>query len=196
MILDASNTGSSGQSPEATENTRLQSEIEQLKRNEEVEKTIHRHVAAAATIGLIPLPLVDMSALIALQINLIRKIAKAYDIPFTKNKAKTIITSLAGAVLPTTLAPTMASFGKMIPLVGQTAGVVTMPILAGASTYATGRVFALHFESGGTFLNFDPEKAKERYSGLFKKGKDVVSEMKAKEETKTTGKPGVIQESI
>ena len=54
-----------------------------------------------------------------------------------------------------------------------------MPLIAGASTYAVGKVFYRHFASGGTFLTFDPEKARAYYEEMFQKGKDVVKGMKA-----------------
>ena len=36
--------------------------------------------------------------------------------------------------------------------IGQSTGAITMPVIAGASTYAIYKVFVQHFESGGTFL--------------------------------------------
>lgn len=181
MTIDMIQKESPEESSELAQCTTLEDEIASLKLNNDVGKTIRRHIAVASAIGLLPIPLFDMAALIAVQMNLIRKIAKAYEVPFTKNKVRTIVTSLVSAVLPTALTPTVASISKTIPLVGQTAGAVTMPVLAGAATYATGRVFVLHFESGGTFLNFDIDKVKQQYAEMFKKGKEVVSEMKAEE---------------
>jgi len=174
----------SDESAETTENASPLNELEYLQRRNSVEKTIRNHIATASAIGLIPVPLLDMAALIAVQANLIRKTAKAYDVPFATNKVKMIVASLISAVLPTALTPVASSLGKAIPFVGQTAGVVTMPILAGAATYATGRVFAAHFESGGTFLNFDVEKAKEPFARMFKEGKKVVGQMKPDEDEK------------
>jgi hypothetical protein len=40
---------------------------------------------------------------------------------------------------------------------------------ASASTYAVGRVFIQHFESGGTFLDFDPDKVRAHFEAEFKK---------------------------
>ncbi|VFN01049.1 MAG: Uncharacterized conserved protein, DUF697 family [Candidatus Kentron sp. G] len=188
MTTDTIRKESSEESSETVQSTSLQSELDHLKLNSNVEKTIRRHVAAASSIGLFPLPLIDMAALLAVQINLIRKIAKAYNVSFTKNKVVTIATSLISAVLPSTLTPSVSSAGKLIPLIGQTAGAITMPVLAGAVTYATGRVFVTHFESGGTFLNFDAKEAQKRYAEMFKKGKDVVAEMKEKEKVSNESK--------
>ena len=47
--------------------------------------------------------------------------------------------------------------------------------ISGASvTYATGEVFVQHFESGGTLLDFDVEKAKSQFKKALKKGEAAV----------------------
>jgi len=53
-----------------------------------------------------------------------------------------------------------------------------LPAVAGASTYAVGQVFIQHFESGGTFLDFDPEKVKGYFAEQFEKGKLAVGDLK------------------
>ncbi len=53
-----------------------------------------------------------------------------------------------------------------------------MPILCGAATYATGKVFIQHFASGGTFLTFDPAKVKAHYAQMFEEGKKVSSKIR------------------
>ena len=63
---------------------------------------------------------------------------------------------------------------KTIPIVGQTVGMLTMPIIAGATTYAVGKVFHQHFASGGTFLTFDPNEVKSYYTEMIEKGKSVA----------------------
>jgi len=39
-------------------------------------------------------------------------------------------------------------------------------------------VFVQHFESGGTFLDLDPDKVKSYFSEQFAKGKKVVADLK------------------
>jgi hypothetical protein len=51
--------------------------------------------------------------------------------------------------------------------------------IGAASTYAVGKVFAEHFESGGTFLDFDEEKAREHFKAMYEEGKAFVSSQKA-----------------
>jgi len=89
---------------------------------------------------------------------------------------------------------------KFIPGVGSVLGGVTLAILSGGSTYALGEVFKKHFETGGTFLDFDPSRLKKYYDEQFEKGKEMAKKMKDEEEEisqqvqdiKTTAKPDVV----
>jgi len=147
-------------------------------KKEEGEKIIRSHVLGAMGVGLIPIPLVDVIALTGVHLNMLRKLAKLYAIPFSKDSGKNLIASLLGGTIPVSVSGTLASLVKAIPIIGQTTGALTMPATAGSMTYAVGRVFLQHFESGGTFLNFNPEEVKEHYARLFEEGKKVVAEVK------------------
>lgn len=137
---------------------------------------VRKHAYTAAGIGLIPLPAVDFVALTALQVNLLRKLSAYYDVPFTEEIGKKVVGALIGGYTPVALALPLASLFKSIPVIGQTTGVLAMSAVAGASTYAIGRVFVQHFESGGTFLNFDPAAVREYYREQFQEGKAVVAQ--------------------
>ncbi|MGB5685086.1 MAG: hypothetical protein WBM35_04685, partial [Candidatus Electrothrix sp.] len=73
-----------------------------------------------------------------------------------------------------------ASFSKTIPGIGQSLGAVGAASLAGASTYAVGKVFSRHFSEGGTFLSFDADEAREFYKEMLNEGKEVVKDIKNK----------------
>lgn len=160
--------------------------VEMVTHPEGVDNIVKYHVWGAMGIGMIPLPLVDFVALTGVQLNMLRKLAKAYDIRFSKDKGKTIIATLIGGGIPTTVSMPVSSLLKTIPLIGQTAGAITMSALAGATTYALGKVFIQHFESGGTFLNFDPDAVRDYYNEMFKEGQKVASQTK-KEKEDTVG---------
>ena len=145
---------------------------------EEIDKIIRHHVYAAMAVGLAPIPLVDMMGLSVIQLDLIRAVAKKYNVSFKKNAAKNVITSLVGGLLPVELAPVFASFIKCIPVVGTLTGAVSMSLMGAASTYAVGRVFVKHFESGGTLLDVDTEKVQEKFKEQYEKGKEYVSSLK------------------
>jgi len=146
---------------------------------DQISKLIRHHVYGSMAIGLVPLPMVDFLGITGVQLNMIRKMAKYYDIPFSKDVTKNLILSLIGGALPVSASYPFASSVKLIPIVGQSVGAVSMPIIAGASTFAVGKVFYRHFGSGGTFLTFDPEKARAYYEEMFQKGKNIVKGMKA-----------------
>ncbi|NKB23224.1 MAG: DUF697 domain-containing protein [Kiritimatiellae bacterium] len=130
--------------------------------------------------GLVPIPVFDLVTVTGLQLNMLRRVCKIYEVKFSKNVGKNLIGSLIGGLAPSTLSMPAASLIKMIPFVGQTVGAVTMPIFSGASTYGVGKVFIKHFERGGTLLSFNSKKAKEEFSEEFKEGEKVVSSMKKK----------------
>ncbi|THH40273.1 DUF697 domain-containing protein [Neolewinella litorea] len=123
----------------------------------------------------IPLPVADVFAVSALQLDMIRQLCRVYHIDFAETQGKALVTSL------TTSAMTKAgarSLIKLIPGIGTVIGGVTTAVLNGASTYALGEVFRKHFGSGGTFLDFDTDRLKKMYNEKFEKGKDVARQWK------------------
>ncbi len=160
----------------------MESEVKVVDLDKAVQESDHyikQHVWGSVALGLLPIPIVDFAGLSAIQLNMIRKIAGAFEVPFMKYKVKTFIGALVGGGVPTALGPVLGSLIKVVPIVGQTAGALTMSAMGGASTYAIGKVFVMHFASGGTFLDFDPEKVKEYYSVLLKEGEKFVASMKS-----------------
>ncbi|MBF0099522.1 MAG: DUF697 domain-containing protein [Desulfobacterales bacterium] len=157
---------------------------EAVQTDEQPENIIRNHVLGSMGVGLIPMPLVDLVALTGVQLNLLRKLAKKYNVPFSQDKGKNVLAALLGSGLPVSISGAVASLIKSIPLIGQTTGAITMSVLGGATTYAVGKVFEQHFASGGTFLNFDPEAVKDYYAKMFKEGEKVAEELKKKEDQK------------
>ena len=145
------------------------------------EKMIGQHVYISLGVGFIPLPFVDFIGVTGIQLNLMRKLSELYSVPFSKDIVKNIIGALIGGSFPASAGPLIiSSVSKTIPVLGHTVGAVCAATVFGASTYAVGKVFARHFAEGGTFLTFDPEKAKAFYEEMFKEGQEVAAEMKEK----------------
>ncbi len=145
---------------------------------ETVEAILRNHVMTAMGVGLVPVPIIDFVAVSSIQLNLVRRLADLYDVPFLKNLFQNIISVLIGGGLPVTSARAASSLVKTIPVIGYSVGSVTMPVLAGASTYAIGKVFIQHFASGGTFLTFKPNKVKAYYTTMFEEGQQLASQIK------------------
>lgn len=143
----------------------------------ETDKLIRNHALYSIGVGLVPVPIVDFLGLTALQLNLLRKLSEMYDVPFLKDKGKKLIGALLGSGIPVSLSGTLTTLLKFIPVVGYTTASLGTSILGGASTYAVGKVFVQHFESGGTFLDFDPIEVKEYFAKVYKEGQGLVSEL-------------------
>lgn len=159
---------------------------ETAKADEKVDKKaladsiIKNRVYTSVGTGFIPVPIFDVLALTGIQIEMVSKLAKLYDIPFKKDVVKASISALVGGVLPVAASPLLSSMLKIIPVVGYTTSAVALSATGGASTYALGQVFRKHFESGGTLLNFNAERAQAYYYEQFKKGEKVASSAQAK----------------
>jgi uncharacterized protein (DUF697 family) len=126
--------------------------------------------------GLIPVAGLDIAAILAVQIKMLHEMSKIYGVEFKENRAKSIVVSLVGSLGIVPLGTgILFSVLKIIPVVGALAATVALPLSAGAITYATGKVFTTHFESGGTFLDFKPETVKEAYRKMFDEGKTVLA---------------------
>lgn len=154
---------------------------EATEREKHADTIIKNHIVWSMGAGLIPVPIVDFFAVSGIQLDMIRQLCKLYDQDFKESEGKAIITSLTGSGLARMGARAMIKF---IPGVGSVVGGVTMAVLSGASSYALGEVFKKHFETGGTFLDFDPKRLKKIYNEKFEKGKKVAEQIKKENDKK------------
>lgn len=150
-------------------------------REARLDKLAKNHILAAMGVGLIPIPLVDLVAVTGIQLDLIKKIAAEYEVPFKQEKVKFIVSSLVGGFFSMGSGIVLSSLVKCIPVIGQTTGAVAMPVISGAATYAIYKVFVRHFESGGTIVDLDPKKVKDYFAEQFTKGKKAAADLKAEE---------------
>ena len=134
-------------------------------RDQVASKLVDRFSLWSGAAGLIPIPLVDMAAVGGVQLQMLRRLSEIYGVPFSENRGKSILASLAGAVIPASTATTTAvgvgSLVKSFPGVGTAIGAVTMPVFSAGATYVIGKVFIQHFASGGTLLDFNPPDYRE-----------------------------------
>ena len=150
---------------------------------DKADKVINSHVLVAMGAGAIPIPILDVAAVTAIQLDMIRELSYIYDIDFSESLGKNIISAVAGG----TIAKIGASLVKTIPVVGSFLGGVGMVALSGASTYAMGQVFVNHLKSGGILSNFDFDWAKKMYKEEFEKGKKYASDLAKEQKSKPNG---------
>jgi uncharacterized protein (DUF697 family) len=143
-------------------------------------RTVKKYMWISMGAGLIPIPFVDWAAVSGVQLKMLADLSKLYDLPFKASRGKAILGSLAGFVLPHAVAcGFLGSLLKAIPIVGALAGAPAMALFCGAYAWALGQVFIQHYESGGTFLNFDPEAVKDHFKAHFEEGRRQATAMQA-----------------
>ena len=125
-------------------------------RDEVATKLVDRFAIWSGVAGLVPIPVVDLLAVGGLQVQMLRRLSQIYDVDFSENRGKAVIAALAGTMIPATSGMGAASALKTVPILGMLASGFVMPALSAGATFAIGKAFIQHFESGGTLLDFNP----------------------------------------
>lgn len=147
------------------------------------ENLIKDYVIASVAASIVPVPLFDIAAVVAIELRMIQKLSELYGKPFSESAGRSVITALAGGVVGYGAGMAVAvSLTKLIPGVGWMMGMVSLPVLAGGSTYAVGRVFVKHYESGGDIFDLSTEAMRSYYKQQFAKGKELVAKVKARKQ--------------
>lgn len=158
-----------------------------LTKQAQAEAIINKYVPWSMGAGFVPVPLLDVVALTGIQVKMLSEISAVYGQPFSENRGKSIVISLLGGLGSTSLAAgALGSLVKALPGIGMWVGAATLPVVAGSITYAVGKVFVQHFESGGTFLNFDSMEARKAFVQKFEEGKQEVVAIGQKVDQKLT----------
>src|SRR5688500_16483240 len=89
---------------------------------------VRRNSLWAMGVGLVPLPLVAVLGISAVQLKMVRELTLRYGIPFSHHKAKNIVGALLGGIGSVTAAGLAFSLLKFIPVVGMSASAVAMPL--------------------------------------------------------------------
>ncbi len=141
---------------------------------------IKNYVIASVGASIVPVPLFNISAVVAIQLRMMQKISHLYDRPFSERAGRNIITALAGGILGYGAGfAVAASAAKMIPVVGWAVGMASLPLVTGGTTYAVGQSLVKHYENGGTLFDFSPDKMRAYYREQFEKGKEHAARAKA-----------------
>jgi uncharacterized protein (DUF697 family) len=158
----ASGTAEKGETGALTNSTTSKSgDITHERRHEFASQLVDRFAMWSGAAGFIPVPVVDVLAVGGLQLQMLRRLSQIYDVKFSENRGKAFIASLVGTTVPTSSAIGAGTVLKAVPLVGTAISFFVMPALSAGATYAVGKVFIQHFESGGTLLDFHPPDYRE-----------------------------------
>lgn len=142
---------------------------------DKAEEVVRGHVTSSLTTGLVPVPAIDLAILGAIQLRMLSRLANLYEVDFAEHRVRSLLGSLVGAGTTHLGAGALCRLVRLaVPGTGWVVGAATSAFAAAASTYAVGRVFIQHFESGGTFLTFDPDRVRAYYAEQFRRGRQAI----------------------
>jgi len=166
-----------------TDTTTLDSTLENVKhryRITRVDKLVRNHSVLSAAIGVVPIPPLAMGLILTNNLKMLHKLSSIYGVKFSKDIGKAAISSFLGGCGTVSISGRLIwGLSTAIPVAAPVISMVTIPALGAGTTYAIGHLFIQHFESGGTFLTFDPEKVKGHYAKLFAEGEKLAEGEKA-----------------
>jgi uncharacterized protein (DUF697 family) len=151
------------------------------------QKIVNEHVLWAVGAGLVPIPLVDIAAVTAIQLDMLKQLSTHYGMPYSESEGKAWVSALAGGIA----ARLGANALKLIPGIGSILGGAAMSAMSGAATYSIGQVAISQFASGHSFSSMDLDAAKRAYERHFEKGKEVAEKL-----AKEKGKSGDVFEKL
>lgn len=135
------------------------------------ENIVNEHVLWAVGAGLVPIPLVDIAAVTAIQLDMLKQLSTHYGIGYSESEGKAWVSALAGSLA----ARIGANAVKLIPGIGSILGGVAMSVMSGASTYSIGQVAMSQFRLGRGFSSMDLSAAKRAYEEHLERGKVVAT---------------------
>jgi len=135
--------------------------------------SIRNHTLFAMTAAVVPVPVADIGAITAVEIDMIRALTKIYGLKWNENIGKQAVGIAAAA---TTGSGIWASLIKIFPGIGTVVGGAIQMTIAGAVCYAVGKAYQKHLETGGEVFNKDTFE--EEMKKHIKEGKKVAKELK------------------
>ena len=112
------------------------------------QKIVERHRNYAAMGGLLPLPIVNIAGVTAINLRMVRQLCALYGVPFRRDRARSMIVGLIGGAVPTGFGAATASTLALLVPASALFGLAVSAVTAGALTRGIGLVFIEHFEAG------------------------------------------------
>src|SRR5262249_48329688 len=100
--------------------------------SKETDRIINEHIIWSMGAGLVPVPLLDIAAVSAIQLDMLKQLSTHYGVKYTESEGKVFLSALTGSIF----AKLAANAIKLIPGIGSVIGGISMAVLSGGSTYA------------------------------------------------------------
>lgn len=151
--------------------------------DERADRIIRTHVGLAAGGAAIPIPLVDLAAVTAVQLDMLKSLAENYGAKFDAQASSSFVTALTTAIGGSVLGRLGASAIKMVPGVGTLLGGAAQLAISGATTYAVGHTFKRLFREGRDFSTLDMNTVKDEAKEYFERGKNMAEDLLKKDKS-------------
>ena len=144
-----------------------------------VERDVHAEAARvisgavkwSTAAAVVPVPYLDLVALGAVQVRMVRDLARVYGVDADSETLQAVISALLGTLAPAAVSGSLlGSALKVVPVGGTLLGSVGLAAFGAAATYAIGKVFVMHFAKGGTLASFSAEAVEADLKKEFAKG--------------------------
>jgi uncharacterized protein (DUF697 family) len=174
MAAATANDSAKAAPPEALVAAAVLSDEERAKRALAADGIIKNYVIGAVSVGIVPVPFIDIAGATALQLRMIKKLSDLYEKDFSEEIVRSIIASLGGGFLGYGVGVMALSAVKTVPGIGWMVGMMSVPVFLGASTYAIGKVFVKHYDEGNTIFDLNVKAWKEYHREQLERGKAVA----------------------
>lgn len=131
-----------------------QAAAEAARRRRKAIAIVERHANMSTVGGILPVPILNVAAITAVMVRMVRQLSNLYGVPFQRNRAHALIIGLMGGVMPTGLASAASSALVYVVPGANVLGLVVSSVTAGTCARSLGRLFIDHFESGATLVDF------------------------------------------
>jgi uncharacterized protein (DUF697 family) len=111
-------------------------------------KIVSRHKNYAAMGGLVPLPVVNIAGITAINLRMVKQLSELYQVPFERDRTRSLIVGLIGGAVPTGVGTATSSIMMWVMPGGMLLGLGASALTAGALTRGLGLVFIESFERG------------------------------------------------
>ena len=135
--------------------------------------TIRNHTGFAMAAAVVPVPVADIGAITAVEIDMLRALTKIYGLNWSDGLGKQAVGIAAAATVGTGI---WASICKFIPGIGSYVGGAIEMSIAGSVCFALGKTYQKHLESGGEV--FDKATFEAEMKEHMKEGKKVANNLK------------------
>ena len=140
------------------------------------DEIIRKHMKYAVMGGSIPAPVIDVAAVSAVHLAMLKELASNYGASLDARSARAFMTSVSGAMAGLTAARLAASLMKILPGVGWTTGSVAQALCTGASTYALGRLVKRLFRENRPLDELAVSTATDELTSYFELGKEAAGQ--------------------